>query len=126
MSWWKWTLGFSCALLAAGCAESHSVDRAPTEDAGSDARVTACGDEPEAPECRALCMEVCEGLEACGVDPSRCLADCYDALACPGETPDHDAAICSGLSPPSDTCEDLCALAADWGGYGAGAGTTCP
>lgn len=128
-------------LALAGCSLSHSTDDerpdasmgddgGPGGDPDSGPVVThpdpgPCGDEPEAPECRRLCDEACEHFASCGGDFSACIDGCYDAYACPGETPGHDAAICGseGYSPTS--CTETCRWVSDFGGYGRG-GPPCP
>ena len=128
------------SIALAACGRSHRTDEEEGSDAGrrdaapvprSDAGppVTPpvpgpCGGEPAAPECRRLCDEACAAFAACGGDHAPCLAGCYDAYACPGETPGHDAAICGSTGFLPRGCDETCAWVATYGGFGEG--PSCP
>lgn len=67
--------------------------------------------------CSQLCQSYCTDLGACGRAPADCIAKCTNAYRCPGETPDHDRAICTGeMSRLTGTCESACNMSRSWSG----------
>ena len=78
-------------------------------------------------ECAALCDDVCQRLDACGITWSRdCPALCKLAYLCPGESPGQDAAICTGeqTTLAGLDCPDLCSAVTD-GADSAAFGVDC-
>lgn len=102
-------LCFVAAVLpAVGCGLTQPQLPA---DAGADGDASSSPCEPPiAAECAALCDETCSLLALCGVDAEQCADRCSATFACPGESSDHDRAMCSDLSA-GETCESACAFA---------------
>lgn len=130
-----------CASLV-GCFRAHGLgdddgppvirrtDAAPPGDPGRDLGPievdppppTGCGAPdglPESMECVGLCQNVCNRFASCGGSFDDCLAGCFEAYRCPGETPGHDAAICMGAGPDGG-CPAVCAWVPTFGGFGTG------
>jgi hypothetical protein len=94
---------------------------APLMLACGDSSKSSCGTQPQG-ACEQLCEQVCERLEGCAVEwePS-CEDRCARTFTCPGETPDHDQAICGSYLGQIETatCSELCHgthSSYDWGG----------